>query len=137
MGITNGHPGSTPHGTESLPEHLPPPGRHARSHLDRGVIVVEFCGVIDLSNLPEIRAHTDAVTARHGVRLIVDLRPVEFLDCSTLGLLCRIRHRLLERDGHLALVCVRSWHLKILKAAGLHTLFEPLTTLEDAWNHGR
>ncbi|WP_329550464.1 STAS domain-containing protein [Streptomyces sp. NBC_00696] len=136
MGITSGHPDSTPHGTNSLP-HIPLPGRHARSHLDRGVIVVEFCGVIDLSSIPEIRAHTDALTARHGVRLIVDLRPVDFLDCSTLGLLCRIRRRLLEHEGHMALVCVRSWHLRILRAAGLHTLFEPCATPEDAWNQGR
>lgn len=56
----------------------------------------------------------------------MDLRPGEFLDCSTLGLLCRTRRRALERGGHLTLVCVQPWHLRILKAAGLHTLFEPL-----------
>ncbi|WP_443066844.1 anti-sigma factor antagonist [Streptomyces sp. NBC_01261] len=113
-----------------------PSGRSARSYLHRGVIVIELRGVIDLSSVPEIRAHTDVVTARHGVRVIIDLRPAEFIDCCTLGPLCRTRSRVLERDGRLALICVRSWHLRILEAVGLHTIFEPLATLEDALNHG-
>ncbi|WP_370270352.1 STAS domain-containing protein [Streptomyces sp. V4I8] len=85
----------------------------------------------------EIQAHTDAATTRSGVRVIVDLRPVEFLDCSTLGLLCRTRRRALERGGQLTLVCVRPWHLRILKAAGLHTLFALLATVEDALEGGQ
>lgn len=137
MGINDGHPDSTQPRSNSLAGLLPPPCRHARSYLDRGVTVIKLRGAIDLSNIPEIQAHTDAVTARHGLRVIVNLRPVEFLDCSTLGLLCRTRCRVLERDGHLALVCVRSWHLQIFKVAGLHTLFEPLATMEDALNHRR
>jgi len=69
--------------------------------------------------------------------VIVDLLPVEFLDCATLGLLCRARRRALEGGGHLALVCVRPWHLRILKAAGLSELFAPLTTVQDALHHTR
>jgi anti-sigma B factor antagonist len=96
----------------------PVPCRHERSCLDHGITVVEFHGAIDLKNVPEVQAHTDAATARRGARVVVDLRPVEFLDCTALGLLCRARRRTLEHRGHLALVCVRPWHLRILKAAG-------------------
>ncbi|MGW0497302.1 STAS domain-containing protein [Streptomyces sp. NPDC003007] len=64
--------------------------------------------------------------------MTVDLRPVEFLDCATLGLLCRARRRALDRGGHLALVCVHPWDLRILKAAGLSELFAPLATVQDA-----
>ncbi|MEY9997427.1 anti-sigma B factor antagonist [Streptomyces sp. V4I8] len=98
---------------------------------------VETVGVNHHQTPTEIQAHTDAATTRSGVRVIVDLRPVEFLDCSTLGLLCRTRRRALERGGQLTLVCVRPWHLRILKAAGLHTLFALLATVEDALEGGQ
>ncbi|MFJ4206520.1 STAS domain-containing protein [Streptomyces sviceus] len=111
--------------------------RHARSYLHQGVTVVECHGAIDLSAVPEIQAHTDAATTRQGARVIVDLRPVEFLDCAVLGLLCRARRRALERGGHLALVCVRPWHLRILKAAGISKLFVPFATVQDALHTGR
>ncbi len=64
--------------------------------------------------------------------MIVDLRPVEFLDCATLGLLCRARRRALEHDCRLLLVCGRPWHLRILKAAGLSNIFERHATIQDA-----
>ncbi|WP_078965778.1 STAS domain-containing protein [Streptomyces aureocirculatus] len=67
-----------------------------------------------------------------GARMIVDLRPVEFLDCATLGLLCRARRRALEHDCRLLLVCGRPWHLRILKAAGLSNIFERHATIQDA-----
>ena len=137
MGIQETNTPSGQRHNHPMPANLSVPGRHARSYLLRGVTVVELHGIIDLSSIPEIQAHTDAATIRSGVRVVVDLRPVEFLDCSMLGLLCRTRRRALERGGHLTLVCVRPWHLRILKAAGLHTLFEPLATLEDALEEGQ
>lgn len=136
MGIKDRHTDSVPDGGEPFLGPLPPPGPHARSRHDRGVTVVELHGTVDLSVVPEIRTHTDAATAHPGARVIVDLRPVEFLDCSTLGLLCRARRRALERSGHLTLVCVRPWHLRILKAAGLSPHFEILTTVEEAMDGG-
>ncbi|BCL28665.1 STAS domain-containing protein [Streptomyces aurantiacus] len=120
----------------STPEKLPAPCRQARSYLARGSTVVELHGTIDLSTIPEIQLHTDAATARPGVCVVVDLRPVDFFDCSTLGLLCRTRRRALERGGHLILVCAHPWHLRILQAAGVGTLFAPLATVEDALQNG-
>ncbi|WP_329282171.1 STAS domain-containing protein [Streptomyces sp. NBC_01451] len=117
---------------DSAPGEAPVPCRYARSYLDHGVTVVEFHGTIDLNTVCEVQVHTDAATARQGARMIVDLRPVEFLDCTALGLLCRARRRALEHGGHLALVCARPWHLRILKAAGLSELFLPLATVQDA-----
>ncbi|WP_329347755.1 STAS domain-containing protein [Streptomyces sp. NBC_01261] len=138
----HGHPGdeyafgAAPESPDAGPGKKPNPGRHARSYLLRGVTVVEFHGTIDLSNILDVQAHTDAATTRSDVRVVMDLMSVEFLDCSTLGLLCRARRRALERGGSLALVCVPPWHLRILKAAGLHPLFEPLATLDDALEDG-
>ncbi|MHC3473567.1 STAS domain-containing protein [Streptomyces sp. 7R007] len=136
MGIqdTQAAPGQRP--DQPMPDKLPLPGRHARSRRVGGIIVVELCGIIDLSTIPELQAHTDAATDRHGARVVVDLRRVEFLDCSTLGLLCRTRRRVLERGGRLAVVCVRPWHLRILKATGLRAVFAPVATLRDALEDG-
>ncbi|MFI1212580.1 STAS domain-containing protein [Streptomyces sp. NPDC020802] len=137
MGLQEMNAASGQRRNHPMPEKLPAPGRHARSHLDHGVTVIELHGIVDLSNIPEIQAHTDAATARPGIRVVVDLRPMEFLDCSTLGLLCRTRRRALERGSHLTLVCVRPWHLRILKAAGLSTHFVILATVEDALEDGQ
>ncbi|WP_328498676.1 STAS domain-containing protein [Streptomyces sp. NBC_00414] len=119
------------------PRETPATTQHARSFLDHGITVIELLGFIDLNTVPEIQVHTDAATAPHGAQVIVDLRPVDFFDCSLLGLLCRARRRTLERGGHLALVCFRPWHLRILEAAGLGQLFEPLATVQDAIAGGR
>ncbi|MFD9634918.1 STAS domain-containing protein [Streptomyces violascens] len=137
MGIqdANAASGQRPH--HPTPGKLPVPCGHARSYLVRDITVVEIHGTIDLSTVPDIQVHTDAATAPHGAQVIVDLRPVEFLDCAALGLLCRARRRTLERNGHLMLVCVRPWHLRILQATGLRELFRPLATIQDALNRDR
>lgn len=113
-------------------DRLPPPYHHTRSYFDRGFTVIEVHGTIDLSTAPEVRTHIDAVTSSQGAQAIVDLRPVEFLDCSALSLLCRARRRVLERDGQLGLVCARPWHLRILQTAGLSSVFRPVATVEEA-----
>jgi anti-sigma B factor antagonist len=114
------------------PHEVPAPSLHARSYLENGITVTEVHGIIDLSTVTQLQVHTDAATAPHGAQVIVDLRPVEFFDCSLLGLLCRARRRTLERGGHLVLVCVRPWHLRILEAAGLGEVFRPAATVQDA-----
>lgn len=99
--------------------------------------MIEIHGDVDVSTAAEIQAHTDAASAPRGARLIVDLRPVTFLDCATLNLLCRARHRVLRRDGRMALVCAHPWHLRILDTVGLTKLFEPFATVQDALSaHG-
>ncbi|MEU0783247.1 STAS domain-containing protein [Streptomyces sp. NPDC006173] len=132
MGIKDRHTDATPLGGAAPLGPIPPPGPNARSRLDQGVTVVELHGTVDLNVIAEIRVHTDAASAYRDSRVVVDLRPVEFLDCAGLGVLCRTRRRVLEREGRLALVCVRPWHLRIIKAAGLGPHFEILTTVEEA-----
>ncbi|MET7938856.1 anti-sigma factor antagonist [Streptomyces sp. NPDC005302] len=132
MGIEDRHTHAVPLGGAAPLGPLPPPGPNARSRLDQGATVVELRGTVDLNVVHEIRVHTDAASAYRGSRVVVDLRPVEFLDCAGLGVLCRTRRRVIEREGRLALVCVRPWHLRILRAAGLGPHFEILTTVEEA-----
>ncbi|MEU9451018.1 anti-sigma factor antagonist [Streptomyces sp. NPDC048277] len=106
--------------------------RHLRIHQERGCTVLEFRGEIDIAAATEIAPHLDLVTAREGVRVVVDLLRVEFFDCSGLRLLYRARSRVLERDGQLQLVCTHPLTLRVLKVTGLSRLLPPLATLDAA-----
>ncbi|MEV8567004.1 STAS domain-containing protein [Streptomyces sp. NPDC051322] len=99
------------------------PGPSARTYRVDGFTVVEFRGEVDLASVQEIQAHTDAATAQRGARLIVDLSPATFIDCSALRLLCRARRRALDGDGSIDLVCTHPLHLEILRRAGLDGYF--------------
>jgi anti-sigma B factor antagonist len=119
-------------GVKDMPGVLPESGRSAHSYTADGATVVEFRGEIDLGTATEVRLHIDAATALPGARLIVDLRPAEFIDCTTFGLLCRARRRVHDRDGSMVLVCVWSWHLKLLRVARLRDHFRVVGTMAEA-----
>ncbi|MFB7745870.1 STAS domain-containing protein [Streptomyces sp. NPDC056132] len=111
---------------------LPDLSRHARTYLMRGFTVVEVHGTVDLVTAPDVQLHLDAATRPAGARVIVDLRPVDFFDCAVLTQLCRARRRIRERAGHLGVVCVRPWHLRVLAAARLDTVLRPAESIEEA-----
>ncbi|MFJ6894642.1 anti-sigma factor antagonist [Streptomyces hokutonensis] len=106
--------------------------RHLRIHQDRGFTVLEFRGEIDIVAAMEILPSLDRVTGRPDARIVIDLRQVEFFDCSGLRLLYRARQRLLERDGRLHLVCTHPLTLRILRVTGLSRLLPPQPTLDAA-----
>ncbi|WP_310719007.1 STAS domain-containing protein [Streptomyces lydicus] len=89
-----------------------------------GTSVVELYGEIDVLTAPSVRACLDGLTASARPDLVVDLRAVSFIDCAGLGLLCRARSRVLERDGRLRLVSGNVRLLRVMNAAGLSGVFE-------------
>ncbi|MEV7405502.1 anti-sigma factor antagonist [Streptomyces sp. NPDC091267] len=115
-----------------LPGVLPVRCSSARTYVRGTATVVELRGSLDLATAPAVRAHLDAAAAPPGARVVVDLRPADFFDCITLGLLCRARRRTLGSGGCLSVVCTRPWHLRILEATGLGTALRPAPTLEHA-----
>ena len=76
---------------------------HLRVHHDRGHTVLEFRGEIDIAAATEITPYLDRVTGRPGARVVIDLRHIEFFDCSGLRLLYRARSRVADGDGRLYL----------------------------------
>ncbi|GAA2736540.1 anti-sigma factor antagonist [Streptomyces nogalater] len=98
----------------------------------RGHTVLEFRGEIDLVAAAEIGPFLDRVTGRAGVRAVLDLRPVEFFDCSGLRLLYRARSRVLERGGQLHLVCTHPLTLRVIRVTGLARLLPPHPGLDAA-----
>lgn len=106
--------------------------RHLRIHRDRGFTVLEFRGEIDIAAAMEILPYLDRVTGRPRARIVIDLRQVEFFDCSGLRLLYRARQRVLDRGGRLHLVCTHPLTLRILRVTGLGRLLPPQPTLDAA-----
>ncbi|MFE2098295.1 MULTISPECIES: anti-sigma factor antagonist [unclassified Streptomyces] len=106
--------------------------RHLRIREDRGHTVLEFRGEIDIAAATEIAPALDRITDRPGVRIVIDLRSVEFFDCSGLRLLYRARSRVLERGGRLQLVCTHPLILRVFRVTGLSRLLPPQATLEAA-----
>ncbi|MFG3009490.1 anti-sigma factor antagonist [Streptomyces cinerochromogenes] len=98
----------------------------------RGHTVLEFRGEIDIAAATEIGPFLDRVTDRPGARVVIDLRPVEFFDCSGLRLLYRARVRVLERGGQLHLVCTHPLTLRVFRVTGLTRLLPPQPDLDAA-----
>jgi anti-anti-sigma factor len=94
--------------------------------------VLELHGEIDLAALPEVELHVDDVTRGPQPRVVIDLRPIDFMDCSGLRALVHARRRVDERDGDLQVVCERPLTLKVLRAAGLLEAFSPVPDLDSA-----
>ncbi|GAA3309231.1 anti-sigma factor antagonist [Streptomyces cinereospinus] len=115
-----------------MEQNAAPLTRHLRIRREQGHTVLEFRGEIDIAAAAEILPHLDEATARPGARIVLDLGPVEFFDCSGLRLLYRARSRVLAHDGRLHLVCAHPMTLRVLRVTGLHRLLPPLPTVDAA-----
>jgi anti-anti-sigma factor len=113
--------------------------RPAPCHTERVVggttAVVEVRGEIDILTASPLSARLDALTAGPCPDLVLDLRPMTFIDCSGLRLLCRARNRVLARQGRLRLVADSGRLLRILRPTLLAGVFEILPDLPTALFH--
>ncbi|QBJ93262.1 anti-sigma factor antagonist [Streptomyces seoulensis] len=91
----------------------------AENHTEPTVIALS--GDIDLLTAPAVTAALDALTSDPHPDLVLDLRPVRFIDCTGLGILCRARH------GRLRLLSESAAFLRLLRATGLRNSFEVQT----------
>ncbi|WP_430727421.1 anti-sigma factor antagonist [Streptomyces beigongshangae] len=105
---------------------------HLRVHQDRGHTVLEFHGEIDILAALDIIPVLDRATGSPDARVVLDLRHVEFFDCSGLRLLYRARRRALEHHGQVRLVCTHPLTLRILRVTELARLMPPLASLDEA-----
>ncbi|GAA4559070.1 anti-sigma factor antagonist [Streptomyces collinus] len=106
--------------------------RHLRVRQERGHTVLEFRGEIDLAAATEIAPHLDRETDRPAARVVIDLSGIDFFDCSGLRLLYRARSRVLDRRGHVLLVCAHPLTLRVLRITGLSRILPPQPTLDAA-----
>ncbi|MGW6905082.1 STAS domain-containing protein [Streptomyces sp. NPDC054940] len=107
--------------------HVPPPANsHARTRRCGPFTVVEVLGEIDLATAVFVAEHLDAATARPEPDVLVDLRRVDFFDCSGLRVLCRAETRARDRGGRLRIVSDAPRIRRLLRGAGLLDRFAPL-----------
>ncbi|MDH6588927.1 anti-sigma B factor antagonist [Streptomyces sp. SAI-208] len=103
---------------------------HTRSALSRtvrtvgGTTTVTLEGELDLVTAMPLTAHLDTLTSGPHPDLVLDLRPVSFIDCAGLAVLCRARKRARALHGRLRLVTSDARFLRILRATGLGGVFE-------------
>ena len=69
---------------------------------DAQVVLVEVMGELDLTNAREIEERLEALAARDGARLVLDVNRVVFIDSAALHVLFRTARRL--GKGRFALV---------------------------------
>jgi anti-sigma B factor antagonist len=104
----------------------PSANAHARSRRCGPYTVVEVAGEIDLATADLLGEHLDAVTTVPGSDVLVDLRRVDFFDCSGLRVLCRAESRTRERGGRLRIVSDAPQIRRLLLGSGLLDRFPPL-----------
>ncbi|MFD6287295.1 STAS domain-containing protein [Streptomyces sp. NPDC060205] len=120
-------------GAESAAELRPPPANpYAHSYPGPGCTVVEVLGEIDMATAGALGEHLDALTSGGVPQVVVDLRKVQFFDCSGLRVLCRAERRATERGGTLRLVSDQPRIHRLLRACGLLGRFPPLAELPPA-----
>ncbi|MGP4045861.1 STAS domain-containing protein [Streptomyces sp. 2A115] len=108
---------------------LPAANPYAHSYLRGGFTVVEVLGEIDMATAGALAEHLDAAAARPAHQVLVDLRPVDFFDCSGLRVLCRADRRAKEHGGSLRLVSDQPRIHRLLRASDLLSRFPPLPEL--------
>ncbi|MFF0203735.1 STAS domain-containing protein [Streptomyces sp. NPDC005017] len=89
-----------------------------------GTAILTLHGEIDVLTAVPVARCLDDLTAVSCPDLVVDLRPVSFIDCSGLSVLCRARNRVRARGGRLRLVSGDGCLLRMLNATGLGDVFE-------------
>ncbi|MGW6543720.1 STAS domain-containing protein [Streptomyces massasporeus] len=102
------------------------PGRSAQPLQADTARVVTLRGEIDLLTAPALRDRLDMLTTGHCPDLVLDLRRVSFIDCTGLGVLCRVRNRVSARQGRLRLVTDSDLLRRVLRHTGMTGVFELL-----------
>ncbi|MFD4601454.1 STAS domain-containing protein [Streptomyces sp. NPDC058464] len=122
--------------SEAVDPGLPAANSCARTRRSGTYLVVEVFGEVDIATEELFAEHLLAVTAGAEPDVLVDLRRLDFLDCSGLRVLCRAEARARERGGRLRLVCEGPRIPRLLRASGLMGRFPPLPGLPRDGNAG-
>jgi anti-anti-sigma factor len=108
---------------------MTPANPYARTYGHGPFTVVEAAGEIDMLTAGSLAEHLLDATGGEEPDVLVDLRRVEFFDCSGLRVLCRADSRARERGGRLRIVADSARIRRLLRASGLLDRFPPLPEL--------
>lgn len=105
---------------------MTPANPYARTYGHGPFTVVEAAGEIDMLTAGSLAEHLLAAVGGEEPDVLVDLRTVEFFDCSGLRVLCRADSRAREHGGRLRIVSDSPRIRRLLSASGLLGRFPPL-----------
>ena len=101
-------------------------------HDTDGVPVVAVRGEVDFGTAPRLRELLVSTAMDGNHRVVVDLRAVDFLDSTGLGVLVGALKRVRSNDGDLYLVCTQPRIRKVFEVTGLTKVFSLFDTVDDA-----
>jgi len=99
---------------------------------ERGVVVVDVSGEIDVYTAPKLRDKITELVGKGSYDIVIDMEAVEFLDSTGLGVLVGGLKKVRAHDGSLSLVCTQDRLLKIFQITGLSKVFSIHETTEAA-----
>ena len=99
---------------------------------DGDCAVLRITGELDAYTAPFLRDRMRDLTAVGVRHVIVDLRGVDFLDSTGLGVLVGGLKRFREHGGSLAPVATKTSILKIFQITGLTSVLPPRSSVADA-----
>jgi anti-sigma B factor antagonist len=101
------------------------------SRADGDLHIIEVGGEIDVYTAPQLREQIlTAIDKGHHV-LVIDVRRVEFLDSTGLGVLVGALKRVRAEGGSLDIVCTQERILKIFQITGLDKVFGLHASIEE------
>lgn len=98
--------------------------------VEGGTRVVALRGELDMHDAPELRAAFAGAMegAGTGVRVVLDLSQVTFLDSTALGCIVGLRRRVGEAEGELRIVMPAAPTVRIFEITGLDAVLDTYPT---------
>jgi len=95
-------------------------------------LVLSVHGELDVATVPKLRCHLGAALARGDRRIVIDLRPLEFLDSVAVAALLHTARELGD-DGRLAVVVAPESYIRmVFEIAGLPQCLDVVETRAEA-----
>jgi anti-sigma B factor antagonist len=102
------------------------------SPLEPSGVVLTVSGELDVATVPQLRERLGAALDRGVKRLVIDLRPLFFLDSVAVAALLHAAQRLGE-GGRLAVVVAPDSYIRmVFEIAGLPQCLDVVETLDEA-----
>lgn len=94
--------------------------------------ILDVSGEVDLFTAPKLREHIVSLVDEGRLRIAVNLKEVEFMDSTGLGVLVGALKRLKEQGGVLALVAPTGPVDRVLSVTGLNKVFAIHDSVDQA-----
>ena len=98
------------------------PGVELRTSACDGHVVAALRGELDVTDAAGTEAAITALLAR-GQYLIIDMSALDFIDCSSLGVLLRVQRQARRGGGDVVLAAPQSHALRLLALTGTDEAF--------------